>query len=147
MKNRFGNVTYDSTLSQGLCPAVQEPDTLAHTSGFSFEFQDGVTFTDSVSFSMPSVLAASLVQVVQYVDRNFTDTVSASMPQVMAAELVSVATYVSRNIDSDSVSMAMPIVQAASLVEVVRIHTLYDEILDRPEDTLQHTNSWEFTLT
>lgn len=147
MKNRFGNVTYDSTLSQGLYPAIQETDTFAHTSGFSFEFQDGVIFTDTVSASLPSVQAASLVQVVQYVNRDFTDPVSTALPQVLSAELVSVVTYVSRDIDSDSVSTSLPTVQAASLPTVVRIQPLFDAVLDRPEDTLAHTTSLEFTLT
>lgn len=147
MKNRFGNVTYDSTLSQGLYPSQQGLDTLAYTSGFSFEFQDGVTFTDPVSTSLPTLLSASLVQVVQYVNRDFTDAISTGLPQVLNAELVSVVTYVSRDIDSDSVATSLPTVQAASLPTVVRIQTLYDAVLGRPEDTLQHTNSWEFTLT
>lgn len=147
MKNRFGNVTYDSTLSQGLYPAVQEADTFAHTFGITFEFQDGLTFTDTVSASLPSVQAASLVQVVQYVNRDFTDTVSASLPQVLSAELVSVVTYVSRNIDSDPVSTSLPTIQAASLPTVVRVQPLFDAVLNRPEDTLAHTTSLEFTLT
>lgn len=146
MKNRFGNVTYDSTLSQGLYPAVQELDTLAHTFGFSFEFQDGVTFTDTLSVSLPPIQAASLTQVVQYINRDIDDTLSISLPAIQSASLIDITTPVARDFE-DGLSTALPIIQSASLPVVVRIQTLYDAVLNRPEDTIEHTTTWEFTLT
>ena len=146
MKNRFGNVTYDSTLSQGLYPAIYEKDTLAHTSGFSFEFQDGSVIVDTLSVTLPSIQTASLTQVVQYLNLVVEDTLSISLPAIISASLIDITTPVSRDIE-DTLSTSLPTVQAASLPTVVRIHTLYDAVAERPEDTLQHTNSWEFTLT
>ena len=146
MKNRFGNVTYDSTLSQGLCPTKLELDTLAHTFGFSFEFQDGITFTDTLSVSLPAIQAASLTQVVQYIAENINDAVSVALPAIQSASLIDITTPVAADFE-DSLSTALPSIQSASLSVVVRIHTLYDAALSRPEDTLEHTPTWEFTLT
>jgi glycerol-3-phosphate acyltransferase PlsY len=147
MKNRFGNVTYDSTLTQGLGPLLYTPDTLAHSFAISFEFFAGIEVSESVSASLPLVQTASLTTVVTYVSRSFEDTASASLPVVLSASLVASITYVSRDIDSDSVAAAIPAIQSASLATVVVIHELHDAILSRPEDTIEHTNSWEFTIT
>ena len=147
MKKRFGNAVFTGTLSQGLYPAQAENDTLAHTVSITFEFQEGVSVIESVTASIPSVQTASLTVVVAYRDSSVEDTASASLPTVQTASLTTVIQYVNRDIDSDSVTASIPAIQSATLTVVVRVHELYDAVAARPEDTLQHTSSWEFTLT
>ena len=146
MKNRFGNVTYDSTLSQGLYPFKWDTDTLAHSvSSFTFEVQEGTVLNDTASTSLPTVLSIEMPTVVAYRDANWEDTASAALPSVLSIELVTVVTYQSVDLPDDTVSASLP-TMTITMPTVVRIQTLYDGALDRPEDTLQHTYSMEFTV-
>lgn len=147
MKNRFGNVTYDSTLTQGLCPLMWEKDTLAHSiSGFTFEVQEGTVLNDTSSASLPTLLSIEMPVVVAYKNAEFDSTSGASLPQVLSIELVSVVTYQSVDIDSDTSSTSLPTIQSFDMPIVVRVQELYDAVAGRPEDTIQHTTSWEFTV-
>jgi len=146
MKNRFGNVTYDSTLSQGLYPFKWDTDTLAHSAAsFNFEVQEGTILLDTLSSALPSIQSASLTQVVAYRDISFNSTTSSGLPEIISASLTVAVSYQAAEIDSDSLSASLPTIQTASVTKVVQIQELYDGALARPEDTLQHTFTLEFS--
>lgn len=144
MKNRFGNVTYDSTLSQGLYPA-QQLDTISHEFGLSFQFQDGLTATSHLSTSLPQVQSYNYIQVVHYVQSSAESSVSSALPLIMDYSYIDVSNPVAREA-TDSVSTSLPTMQSYSYIAVVVTHTLFDAVLSRPEDTIATTYSLEFTL-
>lgn len=145
MKKRFGKAAFTGTLSQGLYPAITEMDTLSPSFSFNFSFQEGVELLDLVSTSLPALLSASLTQVVQYPESFMNSTTTSALPQLLSANLTQVVHYLEEQTGVDSISAALPGILTATLDQVVQIHTLYDALAGRPEDTLHHTYTLEFS--
>lgn len=143
MKNRFGNIVYDSTLTLGLYPVQIVEDTLSIGHGLSFTLVEGIQVDEFFENLLPSIQAISMPIVANYEEYELAaETFSNLLPSLRSFSVVFSANYLFPSIDGpETFSQSLPAVQDISLEIVVVIQNVYDI------DTISVShNSLEFNL-